>query len=98
MAIIYKPLGNEIQLSNTAGNTITTSNTVGQGCLVRIVNITGSISSLIFQYSNGAQYANMSILPANAYGEVVVWKNNTDLLMTNATNSMVASSVAFKGI
>jgi len=96
MTIYYKPTANEISL-NTTGNSVVTTTTTGQGVLVRIINTGGSVGVLVFQYANGSQYANMSILPANAYGEVIVWKNNTDLLVAN-TGTMVAVPVAFKGI
>jgi|SRR5208282_760537 len=105
MTIIYRPLGNEIPLSNSVsgGNTITTSNIGGTtgGCLVRVVNNTAACGVLVFAYSNGVQYANMTILPAAAWGEVVVWKNNTDLLLlsnTTVNQSMLAVQVAYRGI
>lgn len=89
--LIYKPLTPEINLA--ACSAVTSATNVGQGCLVRIINIDTSTNVLTFQYANAAQYANLSIAPSQT---VIVWKNNTDLLL--GTGKTLATQVVFKGI
>ncbi len=91
MTIVYRPLGNEITLNVASGSAITSSNNIGTGCLVRVINA-GGVNPLIFQYANGVQYANITLANSES---VVVWKNNTDLLLGN---SMLAVLCAFKGL
>jgi hypothetical protein len=87
MADVYKPLGGEVTLNVASGNTISSSNSGGS--LIRIIN-TGGPNLLHFQYANGVEYANMTISNSES---VIIWKNNTDLLLGN---SMMAVPVAYR--
>ena len=91
MTIIYKPISAEINISTA--NTITTATNVGQGCLVRVFNTSGSANVLHFQYANATEYANMTIANSES---IIVWKNNTDLIASNG--NMLAVQVCYKSL
>jgi hypothetical protein len=91
MTIIYKPIGAEINIATA--NSITTATNVGQGCLVRIINTSGAANVVHFQYSNGTDYSTMTL--ANMEN-IIIWKNNTDLLASNGT--MMAIQISYKAL
>ena len=83
--MIVKPLRNEVLL--TGNNALS----VGGATLVRVTNISGSASQLVFYYANNVQYADMTF----ANGEtVIVQKASTDKIL--ATNAK-ACAIAYKG-
>lgn len=83
--MIVKPLRNEVLL--TGNNALS----VGGATLVRVTNISGSASQLVFYYANNVQYADMTF----ANGEtVIVQKASTDKIL--ATNAK-AGAIAYKG-
>jgi hypothetical protein len=91
MTVIFKPTANEVTINSTANSVVSATN-IGQGCLLRILNIDAA-NTINFQYSNGTQYASMTV----ANGEsIVVWKNNTDLLVTDG--SMLAVPISYKAL
>lgn len=90
--IIYKPLGNEISIG--IANSVVTTTNIGVGCLLRIFNTATTANLLHFKYANGTEYANLTISP-QSIDDVIVWKNNTDLLIGN---SMIALPIAYQGI
>lgn len=90
MTIIYKPITAEVNLATNSA--ITSATNVGQGCLVRVINI-GAANVLHFLYANGSEYSNMTLANSES---IVIWKDNTDLL--GGTGTMMAAQIAYKGV
>lgn len=81
--MIYKLLGNEININSTANDVYTST-------LVRVVNRGTANTVLLQSYSNGVQFASTTVL---GNSEIVIEKKNTDLIIGS---NMVATPVAYK--
>lgn len=81
--MIFKLLGDEININSTANN-------VYSSVLVRVVNRGNANTVLIQSYSNGVQFASTTVL---GNSEIVVEKGGTDTLIGA---NMVATPVAYR--
>jgi hypothetical protein len=81
--MIYKLLGNEIDINSTANN-------VGSNKVIRVVNSGTGNTVLLVKYANGTQYASTTVL---ANSEIVILKEPSDIIVGS---NMRATAVAYK--
>jgi len=91
MASTLKVLSSEISLSNTVGNT------VSGAVLVRLVNTSASISSVIsLTYANGSTKATTTLgHKGTDFARLILVKDPTDKLLTSGVSTTLATSVAY---
>jgi|688.fasta_scaffold58968_4 hypothetical protein len=81
--MIFKLLGNEIDINSTANDVYTS-------VLVRVVNRGTANTILIQKYSNGVQFASTTVL---GNSEIVIQKSGSDIIIGA---NMVATPIAYK--
>jgi hypothetical protein len=81
MSSIIKPLANTVDIGTTANN-------IDGATVVKVVNHTG-YATLVFNYANGSQYAD---IPVANNESVIVQKGSTDLIIGTG---MSAAAIAW---
>jgi len=72
MSTVFKPLANTIDIGSTANN-------MNGATLLKVVNSsTSTYATLVFNYANTQQYADLPVAPLES---VIVQKANTDLVV-----------------
>lgn len=91
MADTLKVLSTEITLSNTIGNTISSAS------LVRLCNTDASVSEVVrLCYANGTVKATTTVgHKGTDFARLLLAKQPTDILLTSATATVLAVSVAY---